>query len=125
MRLDARGPRAAGEVWEDYARPARWPAWSPQITGVDASAGRIAAGVTGTVHGPLGLRVRFAVLAVDEDARTWTWRVTAGPVRAELEHGVVAVPGGTSTWLLLRAPAVLALAYSPAALLALRRLVGA
>ncbi|NAZ85453.1 SRPBCC family protein [Kineococcus sp. T90] len=120
----ARGPRAAGAAWEDYAVPARWPSWSPQVRGVEVSAPRIAVGVRGAVRAPLGVRVPFEVTAVDEAARTWSWRVGAGPLSAELEHRVVAVPGGSLTELRL-SPALLCAPYAPPAQLALRRLVGA
>ncbi|WP_432493325.1 SRPBCC family protein [Kineococcus gypseus] len=122
MLLVARGRRAAAAAWEDYALPARWPSWSPQIRSVTASAPRIAAGVTGTVRAPLGVRLRFRVTAVDEASRTWSWRVGAGPLGGHLEHRVVAVPGGCLTELRL-SPAWLGAPYAPAALLAMRRLV--
>ncbi len=118
----ARGRRAADAAWEDYALPARWPSWSPQIAGVDCSAPRIAAGVTGTVRAPLGVRLPFRVTAVDEPSRTWRWRVGAGPLVAELEHRVVSVPGGSLTELRLT-PALLVAPYAPLAWVALRRLV--
>ncbi len=106
-----RGPRSAADVWEDYARIERWPTWSPQITSVTASADRIATGVTGTVRsGPL--KIPFTVLAVDEDARTWTWRAAG----MTLDHGVLDLPGGCGTT--LRAPAP----YRPVAWPALWRL---
>ncbi|WP_432571697.1 SRPBCC family protein [Kineococcus sp. SYSU DK005] len=124
LLLVARGPRDAGAAWEDYAVPARWPSWSPQVTGVRACAPRIAAGVRGAVRAPLGVRVPFEVTAVDEAARTWCWQVGAGPLRAELEHRVLAVPGGSVTELRL-SPALLCAPYAPLAQLALRRLVGA
>ncbi|MCI2240639.1 hypothetical protein MO973_35045 [Paenibacillus sp. TRM 82003] len=122
MLLVARGRRDADAAWEDYAVPSRWPSWSPQITGVDCSATRIAAGVTGTVHAPLGARVPFEVTVVDEASRTWRWRVGAGPLTGDLEHRVLAVPGGSLTELRL-SPALLGAPYAPLAWIALRRLV--
>ena len=106
-----------------YADPDRWARWAPQIRLVETSALRIAAGVTGTVHGPLGLRVEFVVTEVDEAARTWAWDVTAGPLTLHLRHGVEAHPGGTSTWLTVRGPAPVLAAYLPVARIALHRLV--
>ncbi|WP_432491161.1 SRPBCC family protein [Kineococcus auxinigenes] len=123
MLLVARGRRSAARAWEDYALPARWPSWSPQITAVDCSAPRIAVGVTGTVRAPLGVRLPFRVTAVDEASRTWRWRVGAGPLAAQLEHRVVSVPGGSLTELRLT-PALLVAPYAPLAWIALRRLVG-
>jgi hypothetical protein len=121
--MSASGPVSAAEVWERYAVPGRWSGWAPQIAGVAASADRIAPGVTGTVRGPLGMRVAFTVRDVDEAARTWTWGVRLGPVRLELDHGVTERPGGSVTWLRVRGPAPVVAAYLPVARLALHRLV--
>lgn len=110
-------------MWARYADPARWAGWSPQIRLVETAALRIAPGVTGTVHGPLGLRVAFLVTAVDEAARTWAWDVMLGPVALHLRHGVGAHPGGSSTWLTVRGPALVVAAYLPVARIALHRLV--
>lgn len=118
-----RGPLDVATAWERYARPVLWSTWAPQITGVDTAAGRLAAGVTGRVRGPLGVALPFEVLDVDETARTWSWRVRAGPLAVVLEHGVRPDGDGTATWLRISAPAALAVAYLPVAHLALRRLV--
>lgn len=108
-----RGRRPAAQAWADYAVIARWPAWSPQMTSVEASAPRIAAGVTGTVRsGPL--RLPFTITAVDEAAMTWSWRVLG----ITMVHGVRATPGGCLTT--FEGP----LPYLPVAWFALRRLVG-
>lgn len=121
----AEGPAPPVEVWERYAEPGRWAGWAPQIRRVRTDAARIAPGVTGTVHGPLGVRVGFVVTAVDEDARTWVWDVHVGPVRMHLRHGVEARGGGSRTWLTIRGPALVLAAYLPVARIALRRLVAA
>ena len=118
----ADGPAAPALVWERYADPGRWAGWAPQIRRVETAAARIAPGVTGRVHGPLGARVGFTVTAVDEAARTWAWDVTAGPVRLHLRHGVEARDGGTVTWLMVRGPAPVLAAYLPVARIALHRL---
>lgn len=110
-------------MWERYADPGRWAGWAPQIRRVDTDAGRIAPGVTGTVHGPPGIRVRFVVTAVDEVARTWAWDVRAGPVRLHLRHGVAAGADGSRTWLTVRGPWPVPAAYLPVARIALHRLV--
>lgn len=129
MRLThtVRGPLDAGTAWERYARPAQWPTWAPQITGVDTPAERLAPGLTGRVRGPLGVALPFEVLAVDEAARTWSWRLHVGPLAVVLEHGVrpdgTGSGAGTATWVRIAAPAPLAVAYLPVAHLALRRLV--
>ncbi|MFD7919238.1 SRPBCC family protein [Streptomyces sp. NPDC059740] len=123
--LQVRGPAAAAQVWERYAVPAKWPSWSPQIGRVVTAAGRIAAGVRGTVVGRGGLgRVRFVIEEVDEERRTWTWRVALGPFRLRLTHTVEEEGDGTLTRLVVRGPLLLVLAYRPVARIALRRLVG-
>lgn len=125
MRGAARvtGPIPAAEVWERYALPARWPEWAPQINAVRASAPRISPGVTGSVCGPFGLRVRFVVSEVDERRRTWAWRVRVGPLRLTLWHGVEPTADGAATWLRVHGPAILVAGYLPVARTALRRLV--
>lgn len=117
------GPLPAARVWERYAVPARWSGWAPQIRAVDASAGRIAPGVTGRVRGPLGIAVTFVVTDVDERRRTWAWDVRCGPLRMQLRHGVEPDPRGAATWLVVRGPAPLVVAYLPVARVALNRLV--
>ncbi|MEZ0493688.1 SRPBCC family protein [Kineococcus sp. TBRC 1896] len=112
MRLTVRGPRSAADVWADYARIARWPAWAPHVTSVETGAERIAVGVTGRVRGG-PVRLPFRITAVDEDAMTWTWRVLG----IDLAHAVRAVPGGCVTTFDGPAP------YLPVAWLALRQLV--
>ncbi|MHA6780155.1 SRPBCC family protein [Pseudonocardia saturnea] len=119
----AEGPASPAVVWERYADPGRWAGWAPQIRRVRTDATRIAPGVTGTVHGPLGVRVRFVVTAVDEAARTWIWDVRVGPVRMHLRHGVEVRGGGSRTWLTIRGPALVLAAYLPVARIALHRLV--
>ncbi|MEO7236390.1 MAG: SRPBCC family protein, partial [Lapillicoccus sp.] len=79
---------------------------------------------TGMVHGPLGVRVPFEVLAADERRREWTWRVRAAFVTLELVHAVRdRADGGADTILEVTGPAAVVLAYAPVAQLALGRLV--
>jgi hypothetical protein len=113
-------------AWERYADLDRWATWAPQIRGVDAPSRRLAPGLRGVVRGLGGLvRVPFEVLDVDEQARTWSWRVSVGPVRLRLEHGVEARAGrpGTRTWLRTHGPAPVVWAYTPVAFVALQALV--
>jgi hypothetical protein len=118
------GPVDVAEAWERYAVISRWPTWAPPILRVEASAPRLAAGVSGVVHGPLGLRVSFTVEAVDEQARSWSWAVRSGPVRMRLVHQVLATAeGGTAATLTVIGPAPLALLYPDLARVALARLV--
>lgn len=115
-------------AWERYAALAAWPSWAPPIMGTTATSPRLAAGVTGQVHGPLGVRIPFEVLAVDEAARSWSWRVTVGPVRpvtAVLHHAVLPGPDlhGSVATLIVDGPAPIALLYPDLARVALHRLV--
>ncbi|RBY75980.1 SRPBCC family protein [Blastococcus sp. TF02-09] len=126
MTVHATGTAPPAEVWERYAVPARWPGWSPQITGVEFPADRLAPGLGGRVRGPLGVAAPFTVEEVDEAARRWSWRVAVGPLRVRLLHWVGEAPGGgTTTGLRLSGPAPLVLGYAPVARLALGRLVRA
>ncbi|MGB6180970.1 MAG: MarR family transcriptional regulator [Rhodococcus sp. (in: high G+C Gram-positive bacteria)] len=125
--LRRRGDASSDLAWERYMDTSLWQTWSPQIQGVDASTDRLETGTTGTVHGPLGVRVSFEVLSVDEDARVWAWRAWIGAPSAgmTLEHGVEDSPRGSKTWLTVEGLAPLVLGYSPVALFALGRLVKA
>jgi hypothetical protein len=124
LTLHATGPEAPVEVWERYAVPARWPEWAPQITGVELSVARLAAGVWGRVRGPLGVTLPFVVETVDEAARRWSWTVSLGPVRLHLLHWVSEGPdGGSTTGLRVTGPAPLVVGYAPLAHLAIGRLV--
>ena len=123
MTLRARGPVAAEEAWERYARPARWPEWSPQITGVTGAPERLAGGVTGRVRGRFGVVADFVVDSWDERARTWSWTVRGGPVTVRLEHGVAARGSGCETWLRVHGRLPLVIGYVPLAQFALHRLV--
>ena len=119
----ARGPLSPDEAWERYADLDAWPRWAPQITGVSAPSRRLVPGLRGTVRAAGVIRVPFEVLAVDEVARTWSWRVRVGPVRLVLEHGIEAHEGGSRTWLVTEGPAVVVAPYSPVAFVALHSLV--
>lgn len=123
--LSAVGRADPDEVWDRYARPDRWPEWSPQIRRVDCDDDELRVGTTGRVHGPPGVAVDFTVTALDAAARTWAWRVRVLLVgtRMDLAHGVEPTADGARTWLRLQGPTVLVLAYAPVARWALGRLV--
>ncbi len=129
LNLRARGPADTDLAWERYADPQLWSTWAPQIQRVETDMQRLRPGGRGVVragvlpHPTLG--IRFSVLAVDEDARSWVWKVALGPVRLLLEHGVEPDGNGTVTTLRLRGPLPVLLAYAPVARFALGRLVAA
>ncbi|MFR9722762.1 SRPBCC family protein [Streptomyces sp. MS19] len=124
VALRASGRADAALAWERYARPALWPAWSPQIRGVRTDGERLVAGLTGEVVTFFGVRVPFTVEAVDEARRAWTWRARLGPFGIRLHHTVTARPGGgTVTGLRAEGAAPVVTAYAAPAYVALRRLV--
>jgi hypothetical protein len=123
--VSARGPVDPDEAWERYADLDRWPGWAPQITGVSAPRRRLEPGLRGTVRAVGVVRVPFEVLAVDEAARSWSWRVTVGPVHLVLRHGVEPDGDGTRTWLVTEGPALVVAPYTPVAFVALHALVAA
>jgi hypothetical protein len=121
--ISAGGSLDPDAVWERYAVLSEWTGWSPQIRWVEATEGRLAPGLTGTVHGLCGVRAGFEVLSVDEELRTWSWRVRSGPVELLLHHAVMAHDSGSLTTLEISGPAPAVLLYAPVAEVALRRLV--
>ena len=132
--ISAVGAASPAVCWERYADLDRWSAWAPQITGVDAPERRLRAGLRGRVRAAGLLRIPFEVIAVDEQARTWSWRVALGPVRLRRDHGVEAAPEpegepstaagpGTRTWLVTTGPAPVVAPYTPIALVALHSLL--
>ena len=129
LTLDAAGPTPVALAWQRYDDLDLWPTSSPLLRSVITDrAGetrRLATGLTGEVHGPLGVRAGFEVLSLDAAAMRWSWRVRRGPLVVQLEHRVESAPDGTGsrTWLTLRGPTPLILGYAPVAWLALHRLV--
>ncbi|UIJ34049.1 SRPBCC family protein [Allobranchiibius sp. GilTou73] len=122
-RLSATGPATAAQAWERYARPELWSTWSPQIRGVETDVERLSTGATGTVLGPLGVRVAFVVDSFDEAGMRWVWTARVGPIRMHLAHGVDAAPTGCSTWLEARSAWPVLAAYLPIARFALHKLI--
>ena len=111
------GPATAETMWTAYARTSRWPTWAPHVRRVEPEA-ELTPGLRGRVVGLAGVAADFEVTAVDEDAGTWSWTVTSGPVRLELDHAV----GDGWTTLTVAGPAPVVLGYLPVARLALGRL---
>jgi Polyketide cyclase / dehydrase and lipid transport len=125
ITLRAEGAVPVEVAWLRYARPSLWPTWSPPIRSVDATDDHLEVGLKGTVHGPVGLRIPFVVIAVDDPGRTWTWRPRFGPVTLTLRHEVHEELTGSSTVLRISGLAPVVLGYAPVAQLALNRLVRA
>jgi polyketide cyclase/dehydrase/lipid transport protein len=124
--LEVTGPLAPAAVWERYAVPAHWPDWLPQIDRVDLSTPRLAAGATGRLHAPMGISIPFAVDAVDDAARRWSWSIRVGLLRLRLEQWVDDGPdGGTTAGMRVSGPGPLVAGYAGQATAALERLVGA
>ncbi|MEO3937500.1 SRPBCC family protein [Dermatophilaceae bacterium Soc4.6] len=125
--IEVSGPASVEQVWQRYAVISAWHTWSPPIRTVEATAPRIAAGVTGIVRGVAGVFLTFRIESVDEQARSWTWRVNMGPLTAMLGHGVRLAEGeaGSVATLTVEAIAPIALGYPQVARLALHRLVAA
>jgi hypothetical protein len=129
LRLSATGALPVDEVWERYTRPEWWPHWAPHIREVDYPDAVVRAGTTGRVTGAGGVVAVFHVDAVDDVARTWSWSVRSGPLRVAFDHGVDPAPrrsghtGGSTAWLVTRAPWPVAIGYAPVARLSLGRLV--
>jgi hypothetical protein len=130
--LRATGPLPAAAAWERYADLDRWSHWAPQISGVSVNGAghrRLRTGLRGTVRAAGVVHVPFEVVAVDEAARTWSWRVRVGPITLHLDHGVEdprADDGpdvGARTWLRTTGPAPVVLPYVPLALVALHSLL--
>jgi hypothetical protein len=123
----ATGPADPGDVWLRYVTPRHWSGWSPQIRSVSGPPldESVAAGSSGTVHGPAGVRVVFAVTEVDAPARRWSWRVRVGFVELLMAHGVDPRHGstGSTAWVRITGPLPIVAGYAPLARLALRRLV--
>ncbi|MEU6389552.1 SRPBCC family protein [Streptomyces sp. NPDC046939] len=123
MTLRARGAADPDTVWQRYLHPALWPGWAPQIRSVETG-DELRAGMRGRLRPVVGPAVAFVITSVDVEARTWSWRVAAGPFRMRLWHAVR--PHGVSgaaTELTVEGPLPVVLAYAPLARYALRRLV--
>jgi hypothetical protein len=93
-------------AWERYAVPWEWPSWSPQIRYVECTQDRLAQGLTGRVHGRLGVTASFEVLSIDELRRSWSWKARSGPVRRTMHHAVLPVAEGSETNLEIEGPAL-------------------
>ncbi len=123
-RLAATGGADPATAWERYARPALWSSWAPQIRGVRTDVDRLRTGASGTVLGPVGVRVKFVVTDFDEVARTWSWTARLGPIRMKLTHAVEDFgDGGARTTLISEGPWPVLAGYIPLARWAISRLV--
>ena len=68
----------ASDAWELLVDTTRWPAWSPIVSGVEATDRRIRLGTTGRIRVP-GAWVPFRVTAYLPAERRWGWRVLGLP----------------------------------------------
>jgi len=125
LTVSAAGSLTPQAVWDRYVHPARWSQWSPQIPRVDCADETLRPGSRGRVHGPPGFAVDFIVEVLDPAEQRWSWRarVLLVGVRLHLEHGVHDDRIGVRTWLRIRGPAWVVLAYAPVAQWSLTRLV--
>ncbi|MFD0052807.1 SRPBCC family protein [Streptomyces sp. NPDC127168] len=123
LTIHAVGPIDADTAWQRYTRLDAWASWAPQIRYVHADRRLLAPGLTGQVESVARIKVPFRVEAVDDERRTWSWRVKVGPVRIRLHHEVHASEGGCRTDLTMNGPGLVLAAYAPLARFALRRLV--
>ncbi len=114
--------RDPAAVWAMLSRPARWHEWAPHVRGAWGLGDVVRAGDAGAARLLGAVPVPVRITAVDAP-RSWSWRVGS---LVEMDHRLVARPGGVTIALDLRAPAPLeaglALAYGPVIRLALRRL---
>ncbi|MFI0237880.1 SRPBCC family protein [Streptomyces sp. NPDC016845] len=123
LTLRARGAANADTAWRRYLHPALWPTWAPQIRSVETGE-TLRAGMRGRLRPAVGPAVAFVITSVDPAARSWSWRVQAGPVRMRLWHEVRPYgASGAATRLRVEGALPVVLAYAPLALIALRRLV--
>ncbi|MEV5427982.1 SRPBCC family protein [Streptomyces sp. NPDC052701] len=123
LTLRAVGRARPDTVWFRYTSCREWPTWSPQIVRVRARTERIAPGTRGTIRSFFGVTAAFLVESVDEERRSWTWRVRWGPLRMRLTHDVLPHGDGTETRLRMQGPALALAAYAPLARVALHRLL--
>lgn len=122
-RVTATGPADVRTAWERYVVPARWPGWAPQIRSVDIDENRLRPGLTGVVHGPLGVAVPFRIDAVDAAGHTWAWTVTVLGARVRMRHDLSAPESETLAGLTVDGPAPIVATYPLVARIALRRLL--
>ncbi|QRV15499.1 SRPBCC family protein [Haloterrigena salifodinae] len=66
------------EAWDLLVDTARWPEWSPLVTGVEATERRLRLDTSGRVRIP-GAWVPFRITAYVPAERRWSWRVLKLP----------------------------------------------
>jgi hypothetical protein len=118
VTVRARGPASKYEIWSRYRDPQRWPEWSRQIAAVRAD-GPLRPGLEGELETRLNLRIPFEVLAADDQAMRWSWRVRVGPATLDIDHDVSDGYAAAR----LTGPAVIVLPYAPLARRALKAIV--
>ena len=86
------------DVWAVLTDTRTWPTWGPTVSDVrlDHPLTRIHADSTGAVRTPVGVWAPFVVTgwAVDDDRRSWSWRVAGIPATShEIEVVAAGSPG--------------------------------
>jgi hypothetical protein len=113
------------EAWALISQPGRWHEWAPHLFGAWGLGAEVREGDAGAARLLGAVPVPVRITRVDAP-RAWSWRV-GGLV--DMDHRVVARPGGVTVAPDLRAPAPLeaglALTYGPLIGVALRRLANA
>jgi hypothetical protein len=87
VRVVRRGPAGKYEMWRRCRDVERWPTWMSLVRAVDAS-GPLMPGLEGVLVLPVGIRVRFAVLEVNDAGPSWMRELRLGPFRLLLDHHV-------------------------------------
>lgn len=123
MRISAKGPLPADEVWRRYTTVEEWSTWAPHIRSVSGMNGAIRGGSAGVVHGVGGLHVPFEVVSVDPARREWIWLVGPGAVSLRMRHQVETCDQGSVASMTVERPRWITPVYAPMAWCALRRLV--
>lgn len=124
-QVAARGDAPLEVAWQRYVDLDSWRDWSPQIREVRSDQRTLAAGLSGTVQGPLGVGVPFEVLSVDKTARQWVWRASILGSAVEMIHLLRTEGDQTVATLIAEGPAIVVLPYLPLATVALGRLTQA
>ncbi len=104
------------QLWSLITDTTQWPLWGPSVTGVKCRDRYIRAGSEGEVKTVAGLWMTFRITAYEEK-KYWSWRVSGIPATG---HRVE--PLGLDLCRLVFEVPLLASAYAPVCVLALKRI---